>query len=173
MTFILIVGKQYDGEKVPAHYRDDCDGLLLTRFMVNGSTKFGPIYAEVGDEPEGGVRNDAHRKELPGRPAPGHPHSDQVAGRGLQINEGATYVGASLRAAYLSRSETSVLRSISLVPRKPVQSEVFDPGLVEWVSCIPFGMRGRPDDMRKIVSQGSGSDCGVDASARCPRDDLE
>ena len=42
MIFILIVGKQYDGEKVPAHYRDDCNALLQTRFRVNKLTEFGP-----------------------------------------------------------------------------------------------------------------------------------
>ena len=42
MIFILIVGKQWDGEEVPARYREDCNRRLQTRFRVNELTEFGP-----------------------------------------------------------------------------------------------------------------------------------
>src|SRR6516165_9179401 len=42
MIFILIVGKQWDGEEVPARYREDCNRRLHTRFRVNELTEFGP-----------------------------------------------------------------------------------------------------------------------------------
>ena len=42
MIFILIVGKQWDGEEVPARYRGDCNRRLQTRFRVNELTECGP-----------------------------------------------------------------------------------------------------------------------------------
>src|SRR6516162_7956528 len=47
MIFILIVGKQWDGEEVPARYRDDCNRRLQTRFRVNELTEFGPTLSRL------------------------------------------------------------------------------------------------------------------------------